>query len=467
MMHDLKPYPAYKDSGVSWLGNIPEQWELRRTKSLLRERSEKGHPDEPLLAATQTKGVVLKEQYENRTVLAVKDLHMLKFVHAGDFVISLRSFQGGIEYARDQGIISPAYTVLYTADSTVHGYLSLLFKSRSYIENLRLHVTGIRQGQNLDYEKLGRSGLPVPSADERFAIVHFLDQADRQIRRYIRAKQKLVDLLEEQKQAVIHRAVTCGINSNARLKQSGLEWQGDVPEHWEVAPLKRAFKSMDYGISERSQDDGKVPVLGMGNIRDGNVKIPTSGGVNRVASELLLKPGDLLFNRTNSAELVGKVGLFRDESIVTFASYLVRMRPARDNDPRYLNYILNDYQMLQAVRREAIPSLHQSNLNPTRYGRLAIALPPAAEQILIVSYLDKNTAELERAIANAKREISLLREYRTRLIADVVTGKLDVRQAAERLPDETEDLTLVDEALEDGEEAELTSDELAEEEVIA
>ena len=182
MIDGLKPYPKMKDSGVPWLGEVPEHWELRRTKTLLRERVEKGHPDQPLLAATQSKGVVRKEQYENRTVLALKDLHLLKLVRVGDFVISLRSFQGGIEYAREQGIISPAYTILYPVHKDLHGYLARLFKSRPYVENLSLYVTGIRQGQNIDYEKLSRSVLPLPPLPEQAAIVRFLDHADRRIR---------------------------------------------------------------------------------------------------------------------------------------------------------------------------------------------------------------------------------------------------------------------------------------------
>ena len=205
---DLKPYLAMKPSGVEWLGEVPEHWELRRTKTLLRERSEKGFPDEPLLAATQTKGVVRKEQYENRTVLALKDLHLLKLVRVSDFVISLRSFQGGIEYAREQGIISPAYTILYPVERDNHAYLAHVFKSKPYIENLSLSVTGIRQGQNIDYEKLSRSLLPYPSLAEQAIIVRYLDHADRRIQRYIRAKQELIKLQEEQKQALIHQAVT-------------------------------------------------------------------------------------------------------------------------------------------------------------------------------------------------------------------------------------------------------------------
>ena len=124
MIHTLQPYPAYEPSGVEWLGHMPEHWDIRRTKTILKQRNLKGFPDEPLLAATQTKGVVRKEDYDNRTVLALKDLHLLKLVRVGDFVISLRSFQGGIECARDQGIISPAYTILYPRDPNVHPYLA-------------------------------------------------------------------------------------------------------------------------------------------------------------------------------------------------------------------------------------------------------------------------------------------------------------------------------------------------------
>ena len=162
MKDQLQPYSAYKPSGTPWLGEVPAHWDLRRTKSLLVQRSEKGFPDEPLLAATQTKGVVRKEKYEHRTVHAMKDLQSLKIVRVGDFVISLRSFQGGIEFAREQGIISPAYTILYPSERNHHPYLAKVFKSHPYIENLSLFVTGIRQGQNIYYERLARSYLPLP-----------------------------------------------------------------------------------------------------------------------------------------------------------------------------------------------------------------------------------------------------------------------------------------------------------------
>ena len=137
MISSLKPYSEMKDSGDAWLGEVPAHWEIRRTKTLLAERSEKEAPDEPLLAATQTKGVVRKEQYENRTVVAMKDLHLLKLVRIGDFVVSLRSFQGGIEHAREQGIISPAYTILYPIERAHQPYLAQVFKSKPYVDTCR------------------------------------------------------------------------------------------------------------------------------------------------------------------------------------------------------------------------------------------------------------------------------------------------------------------------------------------
>jgi type I restriction enzyme S subunit len=279
--------------------------------------------------------------------------------------------------------------------------------------------------------------------------VRYLDHVDRRIRRYIRAKRRLLALLGEQKQAIIHQAVTRGLDPDVRLKPSGVAWLGDVPAHWEVKPLKHAFFSMDYGISASATDDGSIPLLTMGNIKDGNVSIPDSGGVESVDEHFLLNKGDLLFNRTNSAELVGKVGLLRSDhwTKVTFASYLVRLRPRPENDPEYLNFLLNSPSILGIARQLAVPSLHQSNLNPTRYGRIQVALPQLIEQQHILNHLSKSSKELDRVVATTNREINLLREYRTRLIADVVTGQVDVRAAAANLP---ADAGEVDETVEDG-----------------
>lgn len=245
MIADLKPYPEYKESGLPWLGRVPSHWQYRRTKFLFRERLTKGFPNEPLLAATQTKGVVKKTDYGERTVTAMKDFHLLKLVMPGDFVISLRSFEGGIEIAHCRGIISPAYTVLEPRTETRRNYYRHFFKSPDFIRNLTLFVTGIREGQNIDYERLSRAYMPLPPEAEQEQIGRFLDWANGRLERAIRAKRKVIALLHEQKQAIIHKAVTQGLDPNVPKRDSGIPWLGEIPSHWEVKRAKHIFREVD------------------------------------------------------------------------------------------------------------------------------------------------------------------------------------------------------------------------------
>jgi type I restriction enzyme S subunit len=299
----------------------------------------------------------------------------------------------------------------------------------------------------------------VPSEDEQAAIVRFLDHANRKIDGFIRAKRKLIGLLNEQKQAIIHRAVTGkdevrmvkDENGNSSFilqpstlpkKPSGIPWLGDIPKHWAICPIKQTLLRMDYGTSESSTGDGKYRVLTMGHIQNGRVLVPDEAGINQIPAGLSLKTNDLLFNRTNSPELVGKVGIFRgsNEPPVTFASYLVRLRVRLEHNPIWLNYLLNSFRFWAFARSQALVSLHQANLNSSRYGRMNIPVPPRADQDSIVEHIFTETSTIDTAIARTEREIALMQEYRTRLTADLVTGKLDVREAAARLPEEKSDV---------------------------
>ena len=483
MIADLKPYSTYKRSGVPWLGEVPAHWTLRRTKTLLHERSEKGFPDEPLLAATQTKGVVRKEQYENRTVLALKDLHLLKLVRVGDFVISLRSFQGGIEYAREQGIISPAYTILYPVQRNNHAYLTHVFKAKPYIEHLSLFVTGIRQGQNIDYQKLARSLLPYPPPPEQAAIVRFLDHADRRIRRYIRAKQKLIKLLEEQKQAIIHRAVTGRIDvrtgqSYPAYKPSGVEWLRDVPEHWETARLKVfLLRPMRNGLFKKKDAFGSgVPIVNVADIYHDSFQIDPASldRVQTTPNELRtyqVRTGDLFFVRSSlKLEGTGRAAVAIDcEAGSVFECHLVQGRPdPRRAVARFLAFQLNSF----SLRHYMISRANVVTMATVSQGVLAscpVFLPSISEQEGLLKQIDGECARVAATHDRAHREIDLLHEYRTRLIADVVTGKLDVRGAAARVPDEIEEANEFDalpEATETGVMEQEDANELPEEPVM-
>ena len=417
----LGPYPAYKPSGIGWLGDIPSHWEVRRLKTLCSMKSGDG------ITTASIESTGKYPVYGGNGLRGYTSEH----THDGDFVLIGRqgALCGNIHIARSKFWASE-HAVVATLDvpNCVEWFAAVL-------ETMNLNQYSMSAAQpGIAVERILNLSLPVPPLDEQAAIVSYLDEADERIRRAINAKEGLIELLTEQRQAVIHRAVTRGLDPNAPLKDSGVEWLGDVPVHWEVIPIKRAFVAMDYGISESASNSGTIRLLTMGHLNQGRVTIPSTGGVDAVDKSLLLKKGDLLFNRTNSQELVGKVGLFAGHPTpVTFASYLVRLRPNSRNISEYLNAVLNDVAVLSHIRREAIPSLHQSNLNPTRYGRIKVPLPPLNEQIEIAEHLRKATADIDAAIANAERQLELLGEYRAHLVADVVTGRMDVRSAHETI----------------------------------
>ena len=464
MIEGLKPYAEYKESGLPWLGRCPKNWSVRRTKILFIERVQKGFPNEPLLAATQTKGVVKKEDYGTRTVTAQKDLHLLKLVEVGDYVISLRSFQGGIEVAHCRGIISPAYTVLKPRITASSGYYSHFFKAKPFIESLSLFVTGIREGQNIDYERLSRAELPMPSEAEQAAIVRFLDHANRKIDGFIRAKRKLIGLLNEQKQAIIHRAVTRGLNPDVPMKPSGIPWLGEIPRHWEVRKLKQCITRIEQGWSP--QCDGQPATMNeWGVLKVGCVnKDQFNGGQNKklpvnLSPDLKLEicNGDILMSRANTRELLGLAALAENpRPKLILCDKLFRFRPlSRCFIPKFLVLTLRG----QLSRAQIESSTNGASSSMQNIGQgvvkgLWVSMPPVDEQATIVTAIAEETVPLTTAISRTEREIALMQEYRTRLTADLVTGKLDVREAAAKLPDPPAEAVaepLTDEALEDSE----------------
>ncbi len=408
---------------------IPDDWELLKMKYLFSERVQKGYPDEPLLAATQTMGVVPKSLYENRTVVAMKDLHLLKLVKQGDYVISLRSFEGGIEYAHYRGIISPAYTVLCPGDIAKRDYFEFFFKSKPFVDALTLYVTGIREGQNIDYNKLCNTELPVPPIETQEKIGGFLRFAIAKINHLIRAKRRVIELLNEQKQAIIHRAVTRGLDPNVPLKPSGIDWLGDIPEHWSVKRLKwvtRLQRGYDLPSDRRLQ--GTIPVV-------------SSGGIIDTHSEARAIAPGVVMGRYGSTDSV----FYLEEEFWPHNTALF-VTNFQGNDPRWCYYLLRVISKVDLGSKSAVPGVDRKDLY-----EIPVAIPPLREQPSIAAQVADQLNHFEKVTQSVQFQIDRLREYRTRLIADVVTGKLDVRGV--ELPElEPEDAL---EPLSDSEEGEL------------
>lgn len=419
----LKPYEKYKPIPELWLTQVPDHWSYRKIKYLFYERCEKGYPQEPLLVASQNMGVVPKDVYGNRTVEAQKDLHLLKLVKVGDFVISLRSFQGGIEYAYYQGIISPAYTVMVPKEESNSGYFRHLAKSRLFIELLRMCVTGIREGQNIDYIKLKNHLIPIPPREEQDQIVRFLDWKLAQINKLIRAKKKQIALLNEQKQVIINNAVTKGLDPNVPMKDSGIEWIGTIPEHWKVLYLSQT--ATEQSISNKDIHNQNLLSLSYGKII--NKDINTTDGLLPASFDTyqIVHNGNIILRLTDlqNDHKSLRVGLATQTGIITSA--YTCLLPRENVIPEFLYLLLHSYDICKVFYGMGGGVRQSIGFDDIR--RLLIPVPPLEEQKQIVDFCYAKSNFIEGFLVGIEKEILLLTEYRTRLISDVVTGKVDVR----------------------------------------
>ena len=448
MIDGLAPYADYKDSGLSWLGQVPAHWQIARSKRLFTPRKELARPDDVQLSATQAYGVIAQSLYEERTGYRVVKISMhldkRRHVEADDFVISMRSFQGGLERAWTTGAIRSSYVVLKPDAQVDATYFRYLFKSAPYIGALRVTADFIRDGQDLNYSNFCDVDLPLISLTEQAAIGRFLDRANGRLERAIRAKRKVIALLTEQKQAIIQRAVTRGLDPSVPLKLSGLTWLGDIPQHWEVRRLKHCITPIEQGWSP--QCDGQpAGDLEWGILKVGCVnKDSFSAQQNKKLPETLqpdstleIQDDDILVSRANTRNLLGLAALAeKPRAKLLLCDKLFRFRARHEYfDSKFL--VLKLRAKPSRVQIESSTNGASSSMQNIGQGvlkNLWVAMPPVAEQKAIVAHIEVETQPLSAATSRIEREIELLREYRTRLVADVVTGKLDVREAASRLP---------------------------------
>ena len=419
----MKRYEAYDSFLDIWVNEIPAHWEAHKMKYLFHERSEKGYPDEPLLVASQNMGVVPKKVYGNRTVEAQKDLHLLKLVRVGDFVISLRSFQGGLEYAYYQGIISPAYTVLTPHEPITAGYFRYLAKSKLFIGLLTLCVTGIREGQNIDYEKLRNHSLPVPPRTEQDQIVRYLDWQVSKINRLIAAKRKEIALLREQIQQTITDVVYHGVDQTVNYQPVKMLYVDKIPEHWKCKRGKFLFAEHDIRST-----DGKEELLSVSHI---------TGVTPRSQKNITMFKAESLVNykicRKND---IAANTMWMWQGAIAVSSYHGVISPSYntyhqiDNayDSAYLDYMLRSKPLVDEyyVRSTGIRK-SRLRLYPEQLLDMFFPVPPVEEQKRIAAVIAEKTQAANDFIAVIEKQIEKINEFRVRMISDVVTGQIDVR----------------------------------------
>jgi len=465
----LKPYPKMKDSGVEWLREVPAHWDVVPAMAAYRPRQAKNTGMVESTVLSLSYGKIVVRPPEKLRGLVPESFETYQIVEPGNIIIRTTDLQNDqtslrIGYSQHRGIITSAYLCLECAagfDST-YGYQ--LLNAYDILKILYGYGSGLRQ--NLAFSDIKRMPVLRPPIHEQQDIVRFLDHTDRRIRRYIRAKQKLIKLLEEHKQAIIHRAVTRGPNPDVRLKPSGVEFLGDVPEHWEILPFVRCVaERADYRGATPEKVDSGVFLVTAKNIRRGWIDYEASKEYVRLDQyEKIMRRGhprvgDLLF--TTEAPL-GHVAMV-DREEVAIAQRVIRFRVSEAVRPAFaLASMLSPYFQAQLSAR-ATGSTAQG-IKASKLPQLVFLKPPLHEQDEILTALGSATAELDAAVAATRREVTLLTEMKIRLITDVVTGKLDVREAVARLPDEPDDdaTSETDDVVDDADVAEELDDMLEE-----
>jgi type I restriction enzyme S subunit len=232
--------------------------------------------------------------------------------------------------------------------------------------------------------------------------------------------------LAEKRQAIITQAVTKGLNLSGPMKDSGIDWLGLIPKHWKVWPLKRHLAQSLYGVSASLEPNGEVAVLRMGNLQDGELDFSDLRFLDQVETTLMLKDRDVLFNRTNSLDLVGKAAIYRGnyDGALSLASYLVVFRFDDRYDPGFANYVMGTNVLMALARTLALPSIGQANLNPSRYAAISFPVPPLVEQKEIANYISEQSARLKESESQIRESLTKLTEYRSALITAAVTGQI-------------------------------------------
>lgn len=431
MVKVFEPEYTYNNKKeADWLGKIPDHWEVKSAGAVTKFVSKKNYAHLPLLSVVREKGVIKRslDKKDNHNVIP-DDLSGYKLAEEGNLIINkMKAWQGSLGIAFQTGIVSPAYYVLTLRDLESN-YANWLLRGKQYIPFFAKVSEGVRIGQwDLSIDGFKRIPIIIPPLEEQAAIAKYLSYMDNRIQTYIANKQKLIGLLQEEKQAVITKAVTKGLDENVEMKESGIEWLGEVPKHWKVNNLKRIASLKTEKANEKDKEKVQIALEDIVS-KTGEIKIKDAD--KKLEAELIkFEEGDILFGKLRP--YLAKVALapFSGSCV---GEFLV-LKIGGEHNPKLYEYFLRSQQFIDTVTGltwgTKMPRTSWSLMNT-----LKAPIPPLNEQKDISCYLDNFTKKTDFTISKIKREIELLKEYRTTLISDVVTGKLDVREAAKGLPE--------------------------------
>ena len=429
----------YKDSGIEWIGQIPKEWEVCQIRRVMKNRSERNLPNAEVLSLYRDWGIVPKNSRDDNHNVTSEDTTNYKVVHKGDFVINkMKAWQGSMAVSDYDGIISPAYYVCeFVRTSVYKRYIHHLLRNESYkTEYMRLS-SGLRVGQwDLNIENFLRIPMILPSFSEQQKIADYLDKVCGEIDEMVALQETMIEELKAYKQSVITEAVTKGLNPNVSMRNSGIDWIGDIPEHWEAKKLKYII---DYIESGTSVNAGNVPAQTneFGVLKTSAVskyvfdatenKTVVSEEMDKVSCPV--RKNTIIVSRMNTPELVGACGYVEKNYDNIFLPD--RLWQVHFVDTVYVKYIW--YALRGSNIRNYYSSLSvgssssMQNISQSQFSNGSIPIPcDVDEQRAIVSYLDTKCSEIDSLIALKQAKIEELKEYKKSVIYEYVTGKKEV-----------------------------------------
>lgn len=417
-----------KDSGIEWIGEIPEGWRTINPKALFTQRKDKAQKGERQLTSSQQYGILYQDDYMELTgskvVTVEKDFDILKHVEAGDFVISMRSFQGGLEYSTKSGAISSAYIMLVPNLELVYPrFYRWLLKSSVYIDALQRTTNMVRDGQAMRYSNFAQVRLFTLPLDEQKSRADFLDLECSSIDKILFKTRSSIEEYKKLKQAVITQAVTKGVRGEREMKDSGVEWIGEIPKEWDILNLV-AHTSMLTPMRDRPENlDGPIPWI---RIEDFDGKYISSSKASLGVSKETVRSMNLKIYPVGtilctSSCIMGKCAIVSRELVSN--QRFIGIIPDQNTCENFLYYLmLSNSERMNYLATGAL----QANLSRSSFEHLKVQFPSYQEQKEISDYLDTKCAEIDKLIAKKEQLVKELESYKKSLIYEVVTGKREV-----------------------------------------
>lgn len=429
-------YENYSQTDVKWLGEIPEHWNLLPLRAIFEERKEsnKNLDVDLILSLVKDVGIMLYSEKGDVGNKSKDDLSQYKIAREKDLVLNkMNAVIGSLGVSKYIGLVSPIYLVLFIRNHTecFIDYFSYVFQSKTLQESLSQYASGIMKiRESIEFLEFKKMRLPVPPIEEQKAISIFLDKKSVQIEKFIQDKTRFIELLKEQKEAVINEAVTKGIDNNVELKDSDIEWLGEIPKHWEIRKLKYCVsRKLKYGANETAELDNEdypryIRITDFNF--DGTLKSDTFKSLlPEIAEDYLLDDGDILFARSGAT--VGKTFQFKNyDGLACFAGYLIKVSPnEKIMSSDFLFYYTKSYHYAQ-WKDIILNKATIENIGADKYNDLYIPIPPKNEQLKIVEHIENELNQIDKLIEKTTKEIELIKEYKTSLINEAVSGKIKI-----------------------------------------